>query len=128
MLDMREKVCVVQEHFYLQPFQSYSNLQDRPQATCSWKETEDLIIVYAVESRVFKSHAAKAKWKRCVCLNKGWQSLDTNNSSCMATWTTQEKKDGSFFYQCPSYICFPTVLEMYTETKKKEIFTCISGY
>lgn len=58
---MREKVCVVQEDFHLPPFRSYSNLQDCPQATCSWKETEDLIIVYAVDSRVFESHTAKAK-------------------------------------------------------------------
>lgn len=61
MLDMREKVCVVQEDFHLLPFRSYSNLQDCPQATCSWKETEDLVIVYAVDRRVFKSHTAKAK-------------------------------------------------------------------
>lgn len=58
---MREKVCAVQEDFRLQPFQSCSNLQDRSQAPHSWKETEDLITVYAVDSGVFKPHTAKAR-------------------------------------------------------------------
>lgn len=122
ILDVRKKVYAVQKGFHLQPLQSCSNLQDCPQATCSCKETEDPIAVYSVGHRVFKHHMAKLRWKTCSYFHKGWENLDTTNSSCMVFELPRRK---NIFNLLMSLFCLLScyswpVFEIYTEEKRKK--------
>lgn len=124
ILDVRKKVCAVQEGFHLQPLQSCSNLQDCLQATCSCKETEDPIAVYSVGHGVFKPHMAKLRWKRCSYFHKGWKYFDTTNSSFMAVELPRRKYVSST--NVPLLFVFllflTSVWNIYREKKEKSLY------